>query len=95
MGICHNVPSRSTDGISVDMTGLKETKCNILKPWQQDTVEELAFPFVFQRTLWCSTPWLYALDKQLVIETHTETQVILDARMPQECPLYCVQGQLT
>lgn len=36
--------------------------------------------------------------KRLEIQTHkdsqTETRVILDARMPQECLLYCVQGQL-
>ena len=36
--------------------------------------------------------------KGLEIETHkdtqTKTQVILETGMPQECPLYCVQGQL-
>lgn len=34
--------------------------------------------------------------KGLEIETHkdteTETQAIPDAKTPQECPLYCVQG---
>ena len=36
--------------------------------------------------------------KELEIETHkdteTETWVILETGMPQEYPLYCVQGQL-
>ena len=42
---------------------------------------------------------LRELGKSLEIETHketeSETQVILNARnAPQECPLYCIQGQL-